>query len=63
MFVVELLSFNSWENELVSSCLNTGDTEVDSHFEVLTNTLVIFVCLPFTEAVFFLCFSLFFMPF
>ena len=47
-FVVELLSFNGGETELVSSCSNAGDTEVDSSFEVLTNTLVISICLSFT---------------
>ena len=49
-FAVELLLFNSVETK---PCLNAGDTEVDSNFEVLTNTLVIFICLSFTEAVFF----------
>ena len=57
-FAVELLSFNGGETELVSSCLNAGDTDVDSNFEVLTNTLVIFICLSFTEAALFLCSSL-----
>ena len=58
-FVVELLSINGGETELVSSCLNAGDTDVDSNFKVLTNTLVIFICLLFTEAAFSLHISLF----
>ena len=62
-FAIELLSFNGREIELVSSCLNAGDTEVDSNFEVLANALVIFICLSLTEAAFFSCFSLFFMAF
>ena len=55
-FAAELLSFNGGETERASSCLNAGDTEVDSNFEVLTNTLVIFICLSFTEAAFFCVF-------
>ena len=58
-FPVELLWFNGGEAELISSYLSTGDTKIDSVFAVLTNTLVIFICLSFTEAAFFLCFSLF----
>ena len=62
-FAAELLSFNGGETELASSCLNAGDTEVHSNFKVLTNTLVIFWLLSFTEATFFLCFSHFYMAF
>ena len=58
-FAVELQLFNGGKTELVSSCLKAGDTEVDLNFEVLTNTLVIFICLSSTEAAFFLSFSLF----